>query len=266
MKNNKGITLMSLVIMIIVLLILGSIAASTGASTIRYTKYTNAKYQMEVMHKEVTSLYEKYKDIPSSKKQGFIDSYGADTSTCNATVLEKTFLGADISGEEEQSRYRFFSADYVTDTLGIDGISYDFLVDIANRRVILYNGITYNGYTYYTLEDFDIYNVESRLEPKIEAKEVGTKVEEDIEYTLYQITVTVVNGTSKEYDYVIYVNGEIVQSGKSQEETIVINNYKVASDVGINDAYVEITYSDSAGATIQMTSNHLNINAVETTE
>ena len=39
MKNNKGITLVSLVITIIVLLILASVFIYSGVNTVRYTKF-----------------------------------------------------------------------------------------------------------------------------------------------------------------------------------------------------------------------------------
>ena len=41
MKDKKGVTLIALVITIIVILILASIAIYSGASTIRYAKYSS---------------------------------------------------------------------------------------------------------------------------------------------------------------------------------------------------------------------------------
>ena len=53
MKNNKGITLVALVITIIVLIIISSIAIYSGTDTVRYTKFNKAKVEMEFMQATV---------------------------------------------------------------------------------------------------------------------------------------------------------------------------------------------------------------------
>lgn len=155
MKNNKGITLASLAIMIIILLILSSVAIYTGSTTIRYAKYNKAKSEMELMQTNVNSWYQEYKNGNTE-----VLNYGVPTSdsTCDQTALSKTVAGANIT---DISIYKFFSENYIKNDLGIDGISFDFLINIENRKVILFNGIEYNKEMYYTIEDFGISNVES---------------------------------------------------------------------------------------------------------
>ena len=53
MKNNKGITLASLVLTIIVLLILASIFIYSGVNTVRYTKFNKAKSEISVVQTNV---------------------------------------------------------------------------------------------------------------------------------------------------------------------------------------------------------------------
>ena len=52
LKNNKGITLLSLVVTIIVLLIIASVSIVSGSATVKYIKFTNAKSQFEVINKQ----------------------------------------------------------------------------------------------------------------------------------------------------------------------------------------------------------------------
>lgn len=155
MKNNKGITLVALTIMIIVLLILSSVAIYNGSGTIKYIKFNKIKSQVEIMQTEVNSWYQQY----NSGNTSVLD-YGIDISACDQEKLQKTLTDVNISSTDKDN-YRYFSADYLVNTLSIDGIDEAFLVDIKNRNIILFEGITYDGETYYTPEDFGISNVEN---------------------------------------------------------------------------------------------------------
>ena len=172
MKNEKGITLASLVITIIVLLIISSIAVYSGVGTIRYAKYNKAKSEMELMQANVNSWYEEYnnvevkdeeiiegktkEEIKAIKQQVIIEKYGVsiNDSSCDQTTLNKTAQATGIT----KSDYRFLSEAYLKDKLGMDS-SFEFLVNIPETTVILFNGLTYNGKTYYTTDDFEILNV-----------------------------------------------------------------------------------------------------------
>ena len=58
MKNNKGITLVSLVITIIVLLILASVFIYSGVNTVRYTKFNKVKSEISIIQTNVNSWYQ----------------------------------------------------------------------------------------------------------------------------------------------------------------------------------------------------------------
>ena len=156
--RTDGITLISLVIMITILLILASVSIYSGASTIKYIKFTNAKHQMEVMQSEVNGLYEKYKNGDES-----ILDYGLPTSdsTCDNETLLKTFSGSGVTLVTDMDKYRFYSVDYIKNSLNVEGISFDFLVNVQDRKVLLFGGITYDGLEYYSAEDFGITIAES---------------------------------------------------------------------------------------------------------
>lgn len=172
MKNEKGITLASLTLTIIILIILSAVAINSGVGTIRYTKFNKAKSEIEIMQTNVNSWYQEYMNVKYeegateeetqanklAKQQEVIDKYGVDTSdsSCDQTALTKTVNATGITSTD----YKFLSASYIKNNLGLDA-SFDYLINIPSRSVILFNGVKYNGDTYYTTEDFGILKIES---------------------------------------------------------------------------------------------------------
>ncbi|MCI9064076.1 MAG: hypothetical protein HFJ17_05695, partial [Clostridia bacterium] len=151
LKNNRGITLVSLVITILVLAITGSIATYSGISALRYINFTNAKTQMETMQSKVNGWYQEVKNNPETE----ISSYGKPLNEADAEKVSTTL------GPISKDGYKYFSSDYIKNTLKIDGISYDFLININTASVFLYGGITYEGTKYCSAKDFGINQVET---------------------------------------------------------------------------------------------------------
>ena len=151
MKNEKGITLAALAITIIILLILSTVAIYSGTNTIRYVKFNKAKSEIELMQSNVNSWNQEYKNGNNN-----VLYYGEDLndSSCDSVALERTVDDTGIN----TSDYRFFSTKYIKENLGMDD-SFEFLVNVKERDVILFNGFTYDDKMYYTTEDFGIYNV-----------------------------------------------------------------------------------------------------------
>ena len=152
LKDNKGITLASLVITIIVLVILASVATVSGVGTVNYIKFNNAKAQFQAMQSNVNSWYEE------SKNNAEVLNYGEDIGEADATILDEMSddLGIDFFSEG----YRYFSANYIKNTFDIDGIDHDFLINISTRTVLIFGGVEYNGNIYYSAKAFGINIVE----------------------------------------------------------------------------------------------------------
>ena len=180
MKNNKGITLASLVLTIIVLLILASIFVYSGVNTVRYTKFNKAKSEISVVQTNVNSWYQELKNVENTdeykalqtddeKKQyknNFLNDKGygvtTDDPACNQKKLDDTLQGLNDKGIEIENfdNYRFLSSTFLENKLGLNA-SYDYLANIEDRTVILFGGIQYNGEWYYTMEDFGLTNIKS---------------------------------------------------------------------------------------------------------
>ena len=153
-KNaTKGITLLSLTIMIIVLIILASTAIYTGKSTIKNSKFTKFKAQLEIMQAQVNMLYEKYTAMPEeteeeiNQKAAFLNQGEDLKNLTNSNLKDESFSGA---GESDRTGYRYFDKSTIKG-LAISGVEDEYLVNIKNKSVISLGGFEHEGKKYYTL-------------------------------------------------------------------------------------------------------------------
>lgn len=173
--NSKGVTLVALIITIVVLIIIASIATYSGIDIIRSSRLTSFTTEMKIMQTEVNELYEKWKngeiiiddngnvtiqeDESTQVSIGKDLTYDSDVENQASYVLiHELDLGDTLS---DLKAYRYF--DYATiEYLGIEGTEGEFFVNIADRKVVSFEGFRYDGVMYYTLEQLpqSLYNVD----------------------------------------------------------------------------------------------------------
>ena len=153
LNERKGITLVSLVITIVVLIILASIGTSAGIDVIKQAKLNNFTTELEVMQVKVNELYDEY----SSGNNDVLD-YGKDLNLSGGQADK--VLTSSISGVTDKSDYRYYDKTTIND-LKLEEIDSEFFVNVKTRSVVSYNGVEYEGITYYTLEQLPqgLYNV-----------------------------------------------------------------------------------------------------------
>ncbi len=151
MRNNKGITLITLVVMIIIILILASVGTTTGLDVIRQSKYNRAVAEMKVMQIKVNEMYEEYKSGDLT-----LDNIGSDIPSSLQTKSETalTAIYGSLSNINT-SDFKYCSADYIKNTLDVDGVENDYLVNIKTREVVLIDGTKNDGEMYYSLSQID---------------------------------------------------------------------------------------------------------------
>lgn len=155
-KNNRGITLIILATIVAVLLILSTIALQSGFPTMEYSKYLEGVSQLKVMQAEVNTLYEEYKNTDAETKNK-IDSYGTKvTDMKNKADIENIYNKVQSNNVNEEnlgvfSDYKYYSKDFIRDTLDIDGIDRDFIINLKTRTVITLDGIKKDNMLYYSL-------------------------------------------------------------------------------------------------------------------
>ena len=159
LKKDKGITIISLVITVIILVVLGSIATYSGVSTVKESHFYNGVQQMKIMQSKVNEWYEQKKDGNTTEW----DKGQKMNEISNLDQCTKAFYSVKQSGNPGKiEKYRYFSKDCITNDLSIDGITYDFMINVENRYVILVDGIERDNKTYYYLGEIDgeQYNVD----------------------------------------------------------------------------------------------------------
>ena len=155
-KNNKGITLMALVITIIILIILASIGTYSGIQVVKSAQFTAFSTELKIMQTQVNKLYEEKKNGNSD-----VNALGKTISSSSTTVQSNATKAFNASGIRDTSDYKYFDTDTIK-SLNIEGVESEFFVNIDKRSVVSYDGFEYEGKTYYTLEQLPdgLYNVE----------------------------------------------------------------------------------------------------------
>lgn len=155
-KNNKGITLMALVITIVILIILASIGTYSGIQVVKSAQFTAFSTELKIMQTQVNKLYEEKKNGNDD-----VDALGKTISSSSTTVQSHATNAFNASGITDTSNYKYFDTDTIK-SLNIEGVEGEFFVNIDKRSVVSYDGFEYEGKTYYTLEQLPdgLYNVE----------------------------------------------------------------------------------------------------------
>lgn len=167
LKNEKGITLLALIITVIIMIILVSAGIRYGGTSLSEVKLQNFSYELEQIQGRVDAIYEKMsmESKPSYVTlNGDVIGRGIGHST-DAIITLDNVIGIDYSiankSNEDlfcqevarESYYRYFSKDDLERTLDIKNASQDFIINFKTREVISVKGQTYNNKTYYRLKD-----------------------------------------------------------------------------------------------------------------
>ena len=151
LKSKKGITLVSLVITVTVLIILASIATYSGVNVIKQSKLNKFTAEMKIMQTEVNNLYDRY----SNGETSVLEIGKELDSEANNVFTESN------SGITDSSGYKYYDKATI-ESLGIEGVKEEFYVNVEKRSVISKLGFEYEGEKYYTLAQLQngLYNVE----------------------------------------------------------------------------------------------------------
>lgn len=159
-KKTSGITLISLVITIIILLILASIATYSGIEVVKSSNVTAFITELKILQTNVDKI--------RSQKQKFDDSEGESIQTGTTRyneLLERLKLVKDYGYSDDAesiSGYKFFTQQQLKDNLYIEGVNQSVFINLEKRKVISLEGIRYENQKVYVLEQLpnNLYNVE----------------------------------------------------------------------------------------------------------
>ena len=157
MKQEKGITLVALVITVLVMSILAGTAISSGRSIIDSNKVMAFIQELKIVQSEVNVIVEKQKQGDTS-----YDAIGIEVSRLDTETMTKLVKGP-LKGKtaEEIIDFKYYRVSDLQQ-MGIENVNQPVLINLKTREVISVNGIEDAGKMCYKLEDFpsESYNVQ----------------------------------------------------------------------------------------------------------
>lgn len=154
--EEKGITLIALVITIVLLLILSTIGITAGSNSINSAKFTEFKSELEILQRKVNEL---------NNEEKF--EIGRKLTTAEQSILDKEEISKIIyegrTSEENKIKegFRYCDSIAIKNEIGIENIKKNYLINVEYRYVIYEKGYQYDDKTYYMINQMDssLYNV-----------------------------------------------------------------------------------------------------------
>lgn len=140
--NQKGVTLIVLVITIVLMVTLAAVTIEVGTGSIDNSKMLTFLTYMQTIQSKVNLIAE-YEDY---------SNYGRSLSSTNKSKLQ-TILSSEnesFSTTINSAYLRYFDSSRISSELRIDNIDDEIVVDFNTREVISLNGIKHEGEMYYT--------------------------------------------------------------------------------------------------------------------
>lgn len=223
LENNKGITLVSLVITIILLIILASIGTYSGIQVVKSAQFTAFSTELKIMQTQVNKLYEE-------KRNGndeYVDSLGVEINS-DTNIQKQANKVFTASGITDQNGYKYFDTDTIK-RLNIEGVEREFFVNINKRSVVSYNGFEYEGKAYYTVNQLDnnsLYNVEYNNTNNWDPSKDSFNIEyNEVEDGKYRITVSNIDYKSGNIN-----KWQVKYKKENEEDWKQSNNYSFIID------------------------------------
>lgn len=140
--NQNGITIISLVITIIVMLILTGVTIEVGTGSIENSKKVSFLAYMQTIQKKVDLIYE---------DNNYLE-YGEALSNDNKARLKKVLNNGNESfiTTVDSEYLRYFDSNHLASQLDIQNIDDEIVVDFNTREVISLTGIKYENKIYYS--------------------------------------------------------------------------------------------------------------------
>lgn len=229
MKNQKGITLITLVITIVVMIIIAGVATYSGIESLGSAKATAFIQELEMIQAKVNVIYEKRKT--NSEEKEYYDKLGQDITVINEETLSQ------VLGESSKEGFRYFSKKDLS-SIDLDDIKQNVIINYDTCEVVSITGIEIDGVKYYKLKDlpnYNWYNVE-HVNKNTEAKDFiveQTKLSDS-----YRITIKDTNGNDIK-------SGNVSYKLHSDENWLLNGNNMsfIVNEQGIYD----IKYTDTTG-------------------
>ncbi|MBO4816386.1 MAG: prepilin-type N-terminal cleavage/methylation domain-containing protein [Clostridia bacterium] len=191
MKNEKGITLASVIIAIILMSILIGVTTYSGINSYRNTKIKQFIYQMQLIQGKVDEIVNAKEDTSQLGEASTQWSEGNAAKYSAVISSAVTESGVDST----VANYKYFSEENLKNQLDLENIDTDVLINFTTREVVSINGIEYNGKTYYT--QYSLEEGQKLIDYQSEQKTLDWNVSKEIDGLNCLVRITDVYSNAK---------------------------------------------------------------------
>lgn len=157
LSNEKGITMVSLLVTVFVMLIIVAVAVDVGTDSVDNTRLKGFYTQLEIVQKradDIASTNEGYYITNSNGTQTYVDikTQGGSAITSSQT----TFLQGVLSAEGitiPASEFRYFTVANLEEQLDLSEVEHNVFIHFETRTIVSEKGVKANDNTYYILKN-----------------------------------------------------------------------------------------------------------------
>ena len=234
MKNQKGITLITLILTVIIILLLASIGVYTGVEAYKTMKVQKFMAQMRVVQERINVIcedwknWEKYNDDTTADPNNFnlyieetlISPGGQKARKANATSqpeFNEIISGGATSltgADKTITNYYYFSSEDLESFLGLKGLDIEVIINFASRNFVEKTGVEAldtegNIKRYYVLEEL------------IEAQRLTSTIIQNLNSIENDVII----------DYYKYLNTSISKNNGTNKTILIELNAKVEKPI-----------------------------------
>lgn len=156
MRDEKGITMLILVITIILTLLIAVTATYSGIDTYKGMRVKTFSEQLKIVRERV----EVVKDKASTNSEISLNSLGRSLDELDSSLRDDIINSINNSGElsANSANYRYFETSDLKEDLGIEIEDFAVAIDFDRSVVIGVRGVEYEGHVVYTQKQIDEIN------------------------------------------------------------------------------------------------------------
>jgi len=147
MRNQTGVTLITLVITVVLLCIIAGLAITSGIDTYQNSKAIKFESYMKMIQKKVDIILEEGRDY-TALGSPLTALTSEQNDKLRNIIINNTFVETSAS-ELDAGAVRYFSSTDIEKFLEIKDVQDDVVINFANREVISLNGVEKDGFTHY---------------------------------------------------------------------------------------------------------------------
>ena len=144
-KNQKGITLITLSIIIIVLVILAGIGVTSGIQAVKSAQYTAFEAEMQIMQTEINQIREGNTNL---------ESLGTEMTQEQKNIFNQPEVSNVLNTKEGnldeiKAGFRYYTEAYLKNELEIEAATRAYYINMENRIIISEEPVEYKKTKYY---------------------------------------------------------------------------------------------------------------------